>query len=56
MEQILIIDQDDGIIVATKKETILTPHDGLVDVYKYKEYYHSLDDALKDLYGIDKTI
>lgn len=51
-EIILVQDIDDGIIVAKYIHSINTPSNGLVKLYKHQEYYHSLDDALKDMYGI----
>lgn len=55
---ILVRDADDGVIVANYESSVKTPHDGVVELYRHDEYYHSLKDALRDMYGIveeDKT-
>lgn len=52
IKRILVIDTDDGVIWARLEREIQT-EEGQIEIYKMIEYYHSLKEALKDLYDIE---
>lgn len=47
-KKIIVRDQDGGFIVATLMNVVETPDENFVEVYKYEEYYHSLESAIKN--------
>lgn len=53
VKRILVIDTDEGVVWARLDRVIETKEDGLVEIYKFIEYYHTLRDAMKDLYDTE---
>lgn len=49
-DKIIVVDQDGGYIVAEKNDNvqIINSKNVFILVYKYKEYYHDLESAVRD--------
>lgn len=50
---VLLEDVDGGITVGTFQRSFHYDEKNPVEFYKAKEYYHSLRDAIRDLYDVD---
>lgn len=48
-EQVIIEDPDGGYIIAEYKTTVENADENYVRIYKYKEYYHDLESAIRDV-------
>lgn len=46
--KIIVEDEDGGYIVATISTTVENADEEFIPVYKYKEYYHTLESAVKE--------
>jgi len=51
-KRILVIDTDYGVIWA-RFDRIIQTEEGPIEIYKLIEYYHSLREAIKDLYDFE---
>lgn len=49
IHQVLVEDVDGGYILAEYKTVVKTPDEEHITVYKQIEYYHSLEEAIRDI-------